>query len=600
MPDRKHPRRRTTVVPSTIRDFIERWYAGERFSPNVYDAFGFIDELDVTDELGKEPMVDGPAGYSLAEDIVEERLYGYGGYSERTLNPSQVNGPPQVNDPSFVPSYYNRYPYSSPYDYWGKFKETPEQAKARKEREAEYAREFQAREEQRKREQAAGYYKPEEVESFLQDIHYDELPQDVREFFEKEFAQQIQADPGLMDTVRATKIDFKLKGPQGQTAEHFREDNRIEWYGYWKWESNYISKLYSPEEIRKKFVDKYLNLTMVHELTHVVQDYFNGAQEGIAQYPDEEHPEYREFGDVYKNDPGEQHARGVADKFVKHVQKPGGRTTFNSLHGWRKVLSWDIVPTYHHKETDTSGNTYYYNEKNKRHCEDGPAMEWANGTKYWYVNDKLHLTDGPAYERADGTKHWFVNDKLHREDGPAIEGADGSKEWWVNGNLHREDGPAIERANGSKYWYVNGKCHRLDGPAVESADGSKAWWVNGRKLTEAEFNRSFPHVAQASQRAHFSGMWDIVPDDPWVGWLVYDPDSSECAWGVIVAFTDGKKLWASWGASEEAALENYEYLKNHPAAANSRRQGGRLYFGEPAGVEQSRFIETPPFVAAVG
>ena len=41
-------------------------------------------------------------------------------------------------------------------------------------------------------------------------------------------------------------------------------------------------------------------------------------------------------------------------------------------------------------------------------------------------------------------------DKRHREDGPAVEYADGSKEWYLNGKLHREDGPACEYADGSK------------------------------------------------------------------------------------------------------------------------------------------------------
>jgi hypothetical protein len=33
----------------------------------------------------------------------------------------------------------------------------------------------------------------------------------------------------------------------------------------------------------------------------------------------------------------------------------------------------------------------------------------------------------------DGTTYWYKNDKRHREDGPAIEDADGSKEWYKNG-----------------------------------------------------------------------------------------------------------------------------------------------------------------------
>ena len=86
------------------------------------------------------------------------------------------------------------------------------------------------------------------------------------------------------------------------------------------------------------------------------------------------------------------------------------------------------------------------------------------------------------------TKWWYLNDKLHREDGPAVEWADGSKWWYLNGKRHREDGPAIEWADGSKWWYLNGKFHREDGPAAEWANGSKYWYLNGDRLTQAEFN----------------------------------------------------------------------------------------------------------------
>jgi hypothetical protein len=53
-------------------------------------------------------------------------------------------------------------------------------------------------------------------------------------------------------------------------------------------------------------------------------------------------------------------------------------------------------------------------------------------------------------------KEWWLNGVLHREDGPAIEWANGSKEWWLNGKPHREDGPAAEYADGRKEWYLNG------------------------------------------------------------------------------------------------------------------------------------------------
>jgi hypothetical protein len=56
-----------------------------------------------------------------------------------------------------------------------------------------------------------------------------------------------------------------------------------------------------------------------------------------------------------------------------------------------------------------------------------------------------------------GNKEWFLNGKKHREDGPAVERANGAKEWWLNGKQHREDGPAIEYYDGYKAWFLNGQ-----------------------------------------------------------------------------------------------------------------------------------------------
>ena len=33
----------------------------------------------------------------------------------------------------------------------------------------------------------------------------------------------------------------------------------------------------------------------------------------------------------------------------------------------------------------------------------------------------------------DGAKYWYLKGQLHREDGPAIEWADGSKKWFLHG-----------------------------------------------------------------------------------------------------------------------------------------------------------------------
>jgi len=50
-------------------------------------------------------------------------------------------------------------------------------------------------------------------------------------------------------------------------------------------------------------------------------------------------------------------------------------------------------------------------------------------------------------------KYWLDSyGDLHREDGPAIEYADGSKWWYIYGKFHREDGPAIEVDEYKEYW----------------------------------------------------------------------------------------------------------------------------------------------------
>lgn len=58
----------------------------------------------------------------------------------------------------------------------------------------------------------------------------------------------------------------------------------------------------------------------------------------------------------------------------------------------------------------------------------------------------------------EGTRRWYNQEgNIHREDGPAVEWTDGSNWWYINGNVHREDGPAIEDVNGEKIWYINGQ-----------------------------------------------------------------------------------------------------------------------------------------------
>ncbi|MDP2696092.1 MAG: hypothetical protein Q8O87_02455 [bacterium] len=154
----------------------------------------------------------------------------------------------------------------------------------------------------------------------------------------------------------------------------------------------------------------------------------------------------------------------------------------------------------------------------QRHRKDGPAIESSDGTKAWYINDiefskedfesfnvenkimvkttydnrtewklhnLLHRENGPAVEYLNGTKEWRIKGKLHREDGPAIESAE-SKWWYKNGAIHRDDAPAVEFANGNKFWCKNGKYHRADGPAIEYANGHTEWYFHGLLVTEQD------------------------------------------------------------------------------------------------------------------
>lgn len=78
-------------------------------------------------------------------------------------------------------------------------------------------------------------------------------------------------------------------------------------------------------------------------------------------------------------------------------------------------------------------------------------------------------------------KQWYCDGKLHREDGPAIEWANGTREWFIEGKRHREDGPAVEWINGTNEWYLDGKRHRKDGPAIDFGDGRSEWWTHGQR-----------------------------------------------------------------------------------------------------------------------
>jgi len=58
----------------------------------------------------------------------------------------------------------------------------------------------------------------------------------------------------------------------------------------------------------------------------------------------------------------------------------------------------------------------WYKKGKLLHRENGPAVEFDNGTKYWLINNQYHRVDGPAREYYSGVKEWFLFDKEYLEE----------------------------------------------------------------------------------------------------------------------------------------------------------------------------------------
>jgi hypothetical protein len=58
--------------------------------------------------------------------------------------------------------------------------------------------------------------------------------------------------------------------------------------------------------------------------------------------------------------------------------------------------------------------------------EDFKKITFRDGS-VWYLKDDVELHCHPS-----GNKFWWFNNKRHREDGPAIEYTDGEVEYWIN------------------------------------------------------------------------------------------------------------------------------------------------------------------------
>ena len=60
------------------------------------------------------------------------------------------------------------------------------------------------------------------------------------------------------------------------------------------------------------------------------------------------------------------------------------------------------------------------------------------------------------YKDGSSSCDYYGSKTLHKEDGPAIEYFDGSKCWYLNGKPHRIDGPAVEFLH-HQDWFIDGQ-----------------------------------------------------------------------------------------------------------------------------------------------
>jgi hypothetical protein len=66
---------------------------------------------------------------------------------------------------------------------------------------------------------------------------------------------------------------------------------------------------------------------------------------------------------------------------------------------------------------DRDGTVRYYDEDNKLHRDDGPALILPNGSQFWFCHGILHREDGPAREFDNGDEdYWLDGEQVTKEE----------------------------------------------------------------------------------------------------------------------------------------------------------------------------------------
>jgi hypothetical protein len=137
---------------------------------------------------------------------------------------------------------------------------------------------------------------------------------------------------------------------------------------------------------------------------------------------------------------------------------------------------------------DAEGDLSWRDDNGDFHRDDGPAIEFTDGSKMWCRHGRMHRVDGPAMT-TPGSTTWAIDGNYHRDGGPAITYPEGGYRWYQHGKLHRDNGPAklllsgFDREFRQWSWWSHGLQHRVDGPAViNNAGEPPQWWYADRRI----------------------------------------------------------------------------------------------------------------------
>lgn len=150
------------------------------------------------------------------------------------------------------------------------------------------------------------------------------------------------------------------------------------------------------------------------------------------------------------------------------------RKYFNGLNNLNSY-TYDEWKTYKKLDNLTYTPEYWEPKIDKKMNKDLKKVVKDNGTvEYYNDNDKLHNLNGPAIEYSNGDKSWYKNGERHRENGPAIEWSN-INEYYLNNILYSKD----EYYQKVKKTYLNNKQN-------SKIKSTKPLNVDNGKLTEDE------------------------------------------------------------------------------------------------------------------